>query len=469
VQTTADFFELRYGTKFMLLYTVFGMAVCIVFTGVMLFGSAQLIESLTGGAIPAWSGILLIAVVSFIYGILGGLIAAVWNDLFQGMLTVVMSLLILPFFWTRIGGLGGFRAALPDPASTFRLVMDQEITLFWIIMMSINSLLSMVVQPHIMANTGSAKTEMDSRVGFVSGMVMKRLITVPWALTGVMAIALYGQNRINGDHAFGLVARDLLPAGFAGLMVACVMASVMDNVSVFMICFSGFWTNSIHRRYLRSVNDERQLLRINRFTSAIFGVCSIGLAFMFGDMPSAMRFTWNTVPLMGISFFLGLYWRRANRYGAFASFFGALSAMLLAQGVFHWTGDTGLPRTITFFLSTGLLSGVLVSYFTPSEPAERLNRFFLRIKTPIGQESAYLEPALVGATSSGHLSFGNESPASMSRTGEGPGPRPNLLPFKQWEIPGPSRAAWMGSLICGAVVLLMIAGVNLLTKWLARG
>jgi Na+/proline symporter len=434
----------------------------------MLFGSAQLIESLTGGAIPAWSGIFLIAVVSFIYGILGGLIAAVWNDLFQGMLTVVMSLLILPFFWARIGGLDGFRAALPDPGSTFRLVMDQEITLFWIIMMSINSLLSMVVQPHIMANTGSAKTEMDSRVGFVSGMVMKRLITIPWALTGVMAIALYGQNTINGDHAFGLVARDLLPAGFAGLMVACVMASVMDNVSVFMICFSGFWTNSIHRRYIRPVNDERQLLRINRFTSAIFGVCSIGLAFTFGDMPSAMRFTWNTVPLMGIAFFLGLYWRRANRYGAFASFFGALSAMLLAQGVFRWTGDAGLPRTITFFLSTGLLSGVLVSYLTPAEPVECLNRFFLRIKTPIGQESA-LEPALVGAAASGHLSFKNQSPASMRSTGDGPGPRPNLLPFKQWEIPVPSRAAWMGSLICGAVVLLMIAGVNLLARWLARG
>jgi len=46
-------------------------------------------------------------------------------------------------------------------------------------MMSINSLLSMVVQPHIMANAGSAKSEMDSRVGFVGGMVLKRLMTIP--------------------------------------------------------------------------------------------------------------------------------------------------------------------------------------------------------------------------------------------------------------------------------------------------
>lgn len=472
VQTTADFFELRYGTGFMLLYTVFGMGVCIIFTAVMLFGSAQLIESLTGGAIPAWSAVFLIAVVSFLYGTMGGLIAAVWNDFFQGLLTIVMSLLILPFFWTRIGGLSGFQAALPDPEKAFRLVMDQEITVFWIVMMSISSLLSMVVQPHIMTNAGSAKTEMDCRVGFISGMLMKRLITVPWALTGVMAIALYGQGTIKGDHAFGLIARDLLPAGFAGLMVACVMASVMDNVAVFMICFSGLWTNSIHKRYLRLVNEEWQLLRINRVTSMLFGICSIGLAFTFGDMPSAMRFTFNTIPLMGIAFFLGLYWRRANRYGAFASFFAALAALLVARGVFRWTGDAGLPLTMTFFLSAGIISGILVSWLTPPEPADRLNQFFLRIKTPIGQEALLLEPALLGATISGNLSVGSErqlTRSTMDEETQATGPRRNLLPFKQWEIPVPSREAWVGSLVCVAIVLLLLAGVNSLAAWLSKG
>ncbi|MBM3801460.1 MAG: sodium:solute symporter family protein [Acidimicrobiia bacterium] len=472
VQTTADFFELRYGTNFMLLYTVFGMAVCIIFTAVMLFGSAQLIESLTGGAIPAWSAVFLIAAVSFLYGIMGGLIAAVWNDFFQGLLTIVMSLLILPFFWIKIGGLNGFQAALPDPEKALRLVMDEEITIYWIVMMSINSLLSMVVQPHIMTNVGSAKTETDSRVGFIGGLLMKRLITVPWALTGVMAIALYGPGTIKADHAFGLMARDLLPAGFAGLMVACIMASVMDNVAVFMICFAGFWTNSIHKRFLRPALEERETLRINRISSLAFGACSVGLAFAFGDMPSAMRFTFNTVPLMGIAFFLGLYWRRGNRYGAFASFFAALAAMLVAQGVFRWTGDAGLPLTITFFLTAGCISGVLVSCLTPPEPAERLNQFFLRINTPIGQEARLLEPALIGAPASGNQALASERNLSVAvldaETTVG-GSQRKLLPFKDWEIPVPSREAWIGSLVCAGIVLLLLAGVLVLASWLAPG
>jgi len=472
VLTTADFFELRYGTGFMMLYAFFGMVVCIIFTGVMLFGSAQLIEALTGGVIPFWAGILSIAVISFLYGILGGLIAAVWNDFFQGLLTIVMSLMILPFFWTKIGGLRGFRAALPNPEQAFQLVMDQEITIFWIVMLSVNSLLSMVVQPHIMSNAGSAKTEMDSRVGFVAGILLKRLVTVPWALTGVMAIALYGPGAIKGDHAFGFMARDLLPAGFAGLMIACIMASVMDNVSVFMICFSGLWTTSVYRRFLRPSSDEAQLIRINRLTSLIFGVSSVCLSFSFGDMPSAMRFTWNTVPLMGIAFFLGLYWRRANRYGAFASFISALVAMLLANGLLGSRGDIGLPITVSLFISTGLIAGIVVSYLTPPEPSDRLNHFFLRIKTPIGQEAQAPQLQLAGMVQS-------RSTANPFRARPVDWPhhhearaewdRPKLIAHPDWEFPVPSREAWVGSLVCVLVVLLMIGGISLLANWLARG
>jgi len=41
------------------------------------------------------------------------------------------------------------------------------------------------------------------------------------------------------------MARELLPIGFAGLMIACVLASIMDNIAVFMVSFAGIYTNSI--------------------------------------------------------------------------------------------------------------------------------------------------------------------------------------------------------------------------------
>jgi Na+/proline symporter len=402
VLTTADFFERRFGRPMMYVYSGFALFTMIAFNGTMFFGAAKVIEALTDGAIPHTRAIIAMALISFGYGVAGGLVAAVWNDFFQGLLTIVMSLLIIPFFWTRIGGLEGFQNAIagsghPHTQSVFSLVMGSDMTIFWIVMMSISSLISMVAQPQILASTAAAKTEMDSRIGFVGGMILKRLMTIPWALTGVMAIALYGFSQsTDPDHTFGKMSRDLLPAGCVGLMLACVMASVMDNCAVNMLSFSGIYTNSIHQRLINPKASERKLLAVNRISSVIFAIVSIALSFLFTDMPAAMRFLWQYVPLMGIAWFMAILWKRANRWGAIASFAAALGAVGLAKFVLpefqllgfnvKWAGDAGLPWTITFYLVAGVGAGIIVSLLTPPELDDRTEQFFLLLKTPIGQE-----------------------------------------------------------------------------------
>ena len=116
-------------------------------------------------------------------------------------------------FWMKIGGLSGFQQALPDPAQAFQMVMQSEMTIYWVVMVSINSLFSAVAQPHLMPSVASGRNELDSQVGYVGGLFLKRLMTVAWALTGVMAIAMFGPGTIEPDHAFGLMAREVLPVG----------------------------------------------------------------------------------------------------------------------------------------------------------------------------------------------------------------------------------------------------------------
>jgi Na+/proline symporter len=458
VMTTADFFERRFGTGFMLFYAAFALFILVGFTSVGLYGTAKLVEALTGGQVPWQWSIPVIALVSCFYGIAGGLVATVWNNFFQGLLTIVMSLLILPFFWHHVGGLAGFRSALGHPDQAFQLVLQQGMTIQWIVMMSINSLLSMVVQPHIMANAGAAKSEIDSRVGFVGGLILKRLITIPWALTGVMALALFGPGTIDPDHAFGRMARELLPAGFAGLMLACVLASVMDNVSTFMVSFAGIYTNSLHRK-LFPTSGEPTLLRVARGASVAFALIVLPLAYGFTDMPQAMRFMFKTVPLMGIAFFLGVLWRRANRYGAVASFCAALAAMLASQYQFGWRGDEGLPKTILLYLLAGTAAGVLVSCLTPAEDPRRLNRFYLLLRTPIGEEQVLRDAGLVEIPGSGSF----EEPAS------GRGLELAMGDVVIRPLGRPRRGTVYGFLGVAVIALGLIALVQWVAWWLSGG
>ncbi len=465
VMTTADFFERRFGTGFTLLYAAFALFIMVAFSSVGLYGTARLVESLLGQSISWRALIPAVAVVAFFYGIAGGLIAAVWNDFIQGLLTIVMSVLIVPFFWHRIGGLDGFQAALPDPQAAFRLVLAKDMTIWWVIMMSINSLLSMVIQPHIMANVGSARSEMDSRVGFVGGMVLKRLMTIPWALTGVMAIALYGAGKIEADHAFGAMARELLPSGFAGLMIACVFASIMDNLAVFMLSFSGIYTNSIHRKLFARDADERHLVRIGRIAAGVFALIVIPLAYAFNDVPEAMRFTFKTVPLMGISFFMAVCWRRANRYGAAASFLAALATLLFAQHYLRWTGDAGLPKLVGCYMVAGVLAGVVVSWLTAPEPKGRVDRFYLLLNTPIGQEDRLLAAGLVEIPGTGTFEEPEREPACSDAAVS----YNKLWRGSDFEIAVPGRDAKAGFVWVTAITLALTGSLILLARWLATG
>jgi Na+/proline symporter len=486
VLTTADFFERRFGTEMMYVYSFFALFVMLAFNGTMFYGAAKVIEGLTGGKIPHAYAILLMAAISFAYGVAGGLIAAVWNDFFQGVLTIVMSLLIIPFFWDKIGGLHGFQSAIaqsghPHAEGIFSLVMGNDMTIFWIVMMSISSLTSMVAQPQILVSAASAKSEMDSRIGFVGGMILKRLMTVPWALTGLMAIAMYQYTKtFDADHTYGKMAADLLPAGFVGLMMACVMASVMDNCAVNMLSFSGIYTNSIHQRLIDPGASEAKLLQVNRVTSVIFALVSIGISFLFDDVPTAMRFLWQTVPLMGIAWFMAILWKRANRWGAIASFVGALAASATANYVLNWRGDAGLPYTILLYLGCGIGAGILFSLITPAEDHKRTEQFFMLLKTPIGQEQVLRDagfrespgndtfdlPAPRGQEPRGFSVVGVEEPmvaTAVAIETETKLERPEL----QLAVQKARRQSIIGFVSLIFVVLGMLGGMVLLARWLS--
>jgi Na+/proline symporter len=383
--TTGDLYEMRYGPSLGILYGFWGVAINIGFLGVTLFGSARLVEALTGGRIPLLWTVLLMTGAFVFYSLIGGMIATVWNEFIQGMLTIVMSFLLIPFVWWTVGGVEGVRATVPNADALFRLVAPGEIGLFWIIVVSVNQVVGFVAQPHIMSNNAAGRTELDNRIGFCAGVTLKRLCSIGWALVGVLAIAYYGQGKIQPDHVFGSLIRDLLPAGFAGLMIACIMASVMDNGAVFVLTTSALFTRNLLRTF-RAEDNQQLELQFSRIFSVAYVCASIGLALSFKDVPSAIRFMWALNPMMGIAFWLGLWWRRANRYGAWASFLTATAAWVTGIHVFRWTGDPGLPYLITFYTLAGLVGGAIVSLLTRPEAKEQLDRFYLTINTPIGQE-----------------------------------------------------------------------------------
>jgi Na+/proline symporter len=111
--TTGNAYNLRFGRSASVLFAIVGIIGLSVKIGLMLKGATALIDSSSGGAIDADMAVKVVTITFIIYGVAGGLGAAIIADFFQGILTVVFSFLLLPYVLSDVGGMSGIRETEP--------------------------------------------------------------------------------------------------------------------------------------------------------------------------------------------------------------------------------------------------------------------------------------------------------------------------------------------------------------------
>jgi len=379
--TMADFFFERYGKSLGIFYAFVGGLFFCMNIGIMLKGTGVTIEALTGGALPETPIILIATLLFVIYGLAGGLIAAVITDLIQGVLILVLSFMLIPFALHEAGGIGAIHQGLPE--HMFSLVAPYEVTLFFIIMVVLNGLVGIVVQPHHMAVGGSGKTEMASRTGWTYGNFIKRLATLGWAFLGVFAAFLYPElTEETRELAFGMAARNLLPIGLVGLMMAALIAAVMSTCDAFMVHAAALFTKNVYEPYINSKASDRDLLKIGRLASVVVVAGGVFFAFAFPSVVGGLMELWKVTAYLGISFWFGVIWKRANRYGAWTSALTMAGVAFLTGNIFGWS----FPNQIALYLPVGIFMMIIVSRFTRPEPEEKLRQFYMLLDTPVGEE-----------------------------------------------------------------------------------
>ncbi|UCC98882.1 MAG: sodium:solute symporter family protein [Phycisphaerales bacterium] len=460
--TTGDYFEIRYGRSVSGLYAAMGILPLTIALGVMLKGSGAIVEAVSGGAIGSNLAIIAMTVIFLIYGIAGGLSAAIATNFVQGLLTVVLSFLILPFALDKVGGMGGLRESISD-SHMLSLVSPGEITLFYIVIIAFNALVGWVTMPETMANCAAGKTEMEGRTGVTVGIFGKRICTIAWMLTGLCAVVMYTQLA-DPDLAYGKMARDLLPdiaPGLMGLFIACMLASVMSTCDSLMVVASALFTENLYKKFFVVGKPDKHYTLVGRIASALVVILGIFVAFNLESVVEGLEFYWMVSALMGIAFWAGLFWRRATAAGAWAATLTGLVAFIFTSTIplgeyvlwdfnahfadklpafMLWDDKLYLPWQMIIYLSAGFVVMVVVSLFTKRVPAEDLDRFYACLRTPIGPDEPETQPFTLPA-------------------GVEPAERRTLIDHPDFEIPRPTLvgiggflAAWLGvGLLIGAV------------------
>ena len=342
--TLGDWFVERYESKSIgVAYTLFGCFFYMTYGAMMFTAIGKVAAPLLGetlfGMQLQYTLLPFVAVVVLTYGLLGGISAAYWTDLIQGICIIVLSVLLIPFGLKAVVDKFEPGAGLMD---AFRLMHEQlgdeaftiiggstasEFPLYAIVAIVIINMIGIVLTPHfIVTGGGTAKSEWDARVGLVTGNFIKRFCTIGWVITALIVLTLYGSNAeltADADKAWGVATLKLLGPlniGLVGLMVACLLAALMSTVDCFMIVCAALVVRNIYHPYIKPNASEAESLRLARIIGALVVVGSVALSLTIYDMFANLQLTWIVPMLFAAVFWVGMYWRRATTSAAWITF-----------------------------------------------------------------------------------------------------------------------------------------------------
>ena len=372
----------RYGRGMEMFYTVFAMAYFVFNQGTMMKGAGKVISGATGGQMISPNQVVAAMVATFVlYSFFGGLVASAYTDFVQGFLIILMSFMLIPAGLLDVGGFAGMRACLPE--NFFELYNESSgVDAFTILMFSLNGLIGITAQPHILSMNATGRSERAGRVGMTYGSMVKRFCTIGWAFTGLIVAAMVlPRGDVLGDReeAFGYACLHLLGPGLVGLMVACVLAANMSTCSNFMVNAGALFTRNFYQVYFRPHAADREVLLVGRLSG--FALTLLGAAFALSvtHVLDAFMFLETLPAFFGIAVLGGILWRRANRQGALA----AVAASLAAYYALNYV-QTGAVKLVypwhaapyAWATLAGVSAFILVSLLTRPEDGQRIERFF---------------------------------------------------------------------------------------------
>ncbi len=391
--TLGDWFVERYESKRLgAAYAIFGLLFYIVYASMLFSAIGKVAAPLIGNTLLIgdtaialeYALIPAIALIVIVYGVMGGLTAAYWTDLVQGIFIIVLSVLLVPYGLTALvakfgdpstdGMMQGFRIMHEQlPSSLFSMVGSttaSEFPLHRIIAVTVISLLGVAVQPHfITTGGGSAKTESSARVGLVAGNLAKRLCTIGWALTALIILALFADNpelAADPDKAWGIASRELLGPGLRGLMLACMLAALMSSADTYMLVCSGLVVRNLYAPFVNPRASEKEYLLVGRLSGAIIIIGAVVMSWSMMNVFQQLQLTWIVPMVFAAPFWVGMVWRRATRAATWTTMIYAA----LAFFIIPWLAPIISPslRTDPRFTQTNQIVTTVTS--RPAAPSD---------------------------------------------------------------------------------------------------
>jgi solute:Na+ symporter, SSS family len=370
VATLPDFLEKRYSRASRDWLAVLSIVSAVfIHIGFSLYTGAVVLKGMFG--IDINTSIILTALLTGLYTIVGGLLAVVLTESVQTIILILGAVFVLGFGLTAVGGWSGLVSSVEPVKLTILRTAAETPSLPWYSVFlgyPIIGLWYWCADQTIVQRVLGAKDERQARLGPLFAGFIKILPVFLFVLPGVVGYGLVRQGRLvapqNSADIYSVLINQLLPVGIKGLVAAALLAALMSTVSGALNSIATLFTLDIYKRWKPSAS-ERHLTFVGRLATFVAMLVAILWSPLVAHFQSIFQgitaiICYIAPPITAV-FIWGVFWRKASSAAAAATLSSG-SALGLAVFFLDWFKDkTGwnVPSMMATFYLFLVCSGIL--------------------------------------------------------------------------------------------------------------
>ncbi|MBK1876461.1 SLC5 family protein [Pelagicoccus mobilis] len=381
IATTPQFLKVRYGKdsyRFVSIFQILFLAINAI--PVSLYAGGQVMRDLFGweSLLP---GVLILAVTTGLYAVIGGLRAVVITDFIQMFILLAGGIMVLLFGLSAVGGWDVFVQKTEDfrsqegvdLLSMVRPADDPNIPWTAVVFgLTIHSLYFCAVNHSVVQRAMAAKSIHQARMGGIFAALLKCSTVFLIVMPGVIGLMLMRDGFFevppeSPDQVYSTMIRSLLPVGLVGLVLAGLVAALMSSVDSFLCSASSLITLDWYKP-MRPKASEREIVIAGRIAGAILVISAVVWAlwviphfkFLFDYLA---KFGSYSVGGVLACFLGGLMSPIPNRVGGIVTLiFGTLAGVLMWLAVDNaWVGGIVDQLGLDFMKMNFLHAGAVLT------------------------------------------------------------------------------------------------------------
>jgi SSS family solute:Na+ symporter len=152
-------------------------------------------------------------------------------------------------------------------------------------------------------------------------------------------------------------------------MLACLLAAMMSSADTYMIVTSGLITRNVYAAYVNPNASERTYVRVARLTGLVIIVGASVVAITMGDVFGQFKLAVELPVLFAAPFWIGMYWRRANRIAVWITISFSLTLFFILPIIL--SSIPALRTSPSFTQTTDVVTRTITRTATAADVARR--------------------------------------------------------------------------------------------------